>query len=324
MKTKLMACLLAATILFTFDGCKKKEEPKPTVPDESTQSTEDNRDAQGENDAIVSDINNIIGDESQVRGRVSSPSGASGITGTICGVTVDTTGISSGSLTLNFDGVMTCNNRTRSGAVKVSVVDYATGKRWKQPGCSIRVEYVNYKVIRASDQKSIQFNGVQYVTNASGGTWWELLVTKTQTAVIHAVTGTNLNAMFSDGKTAVYNIHRQVTWSLPGGVITCKGEGIGTNNGMGSLENYGTTRDGDAFYSQVSTPIVWNLTCGAGAPITGDVTVQLSNKAFGLRCVFGTDSNGNPMTVGPNQCPFGWRFEWTVDGQTQTKIFGYK
>src|SRR4051812_21440058 len=105
-------------------------------------------------------------------------------------------------------------------------------------------------------------NGIQELTNVSGGTWWDLLIIKTQASLVHSVTGYSLSVTFNDGKTALYNINRKITYTIPGDVLTVKGEGMGTFAGMNNLENYGTTRDGDAFTSQVSTPIVWNLTCG--------------------------------------------------------------
>src|SRR6476661_3017298 len=110
-------------------------------------------------------------------------------------------------------------------------------------GCVLKVEYIGYKVTRASDGQSIELNGIQNLTNVSGGTWWELLI-GTQPNLVSTVTGTNLNVKFNGSATAVYNINRKFTYTWANSVLTCTGEGIGTSNGISNLENYGTTRDG--------------------------------------------------------------------------------
>ena len=314
--------LLAASSLF-LASCKKEtpEPAPPPVQQESGESSTDNRDVQSEDDVVMGDINTVIMDNSRFSGRVSGAQGAA--SATLCGLSVDTAGAAGGSLTLNFDGT-TCNNRTRTGAIKVAIQGYSTGMRWKNAGCVLRVEFVDYKVTRASDQKSVKLNGVQYFTNVSGGGWWELLFVKTQTVLVTSVTGTDLKVTFDDGKIATYNIHRKVSYSLPNNILTCTAEGIGSNGSLQNLENYGTTRQGEAFTSQVNTPIVWNWTCGAFAPLGGDVNIQVAGKAFTLRCTFGTDAAGNPVTVGSNQCPYGWKLQWSVNGQNQSRIIGYK
>jgi hypothetical protein len=322
MKTKgllfgISGLLLASTL--TFTACKKKQEFKK----EDGQASTDNRTVQSENDAAVNDINTEIGNNNLLHGRTSgsaSIQSALGITAT--GYTIDTTGVHQGTIKINYDGT-TINNRTRTGSIRLTIQNYTGGKRWKQAGCVLQVDYLSYKITRASDSKSVQFNGTQLLTNETGGTWWELLFLKTQSSLATSVTGTNLNVLFEDGKTAVYNINRKFTYTYPNNILTCTGEGIGSSDGLSSLENYGTTRDGDAFTSQVSTPIVWNLTCGWWAPIQGKATIKVDSKDFSLDGTFGVDTSGDPVSVGANQCPYGWKVEWSYKNKTSKKIFGY-
>lgn len=310
--------LLLASVL-TFTACKKKQAFKK----EDGQASADNRTVQSENDAAVNDVNTEIGNNAFLHGRTSgsaSIKSALGITAT--GYTIDTTGAHLGTIKINYDGT-TINNRTRTGAIRLTIQNYAAGKRWKQAGCVLQVDYLSYKITRASDSKSVQFNGTQLLTNETGGSWWELLILKTQSSLATSVTGTNLNVLFEDGKTAVYNINRRFTYTFPNNILTCTGEGIGSSNSLSSLENYGTTRDGDAFTSQVSTPIVWNFTCGWWAPIQGEAVIKVDSKDFSLDCTFGVDASGNPISVGANQCPYGWKVEWSYKNKTSKKIFGY-
>lgn len=323
-KTNLIYSLSIVLVAFAlvFTSCKKKKEFK----NEDGQASTDNRNVQSENDAAVNDVNTEIGANSLMHGRTSSPSGinalqnALGITAT--GYSVDTNGAHLGTIKINYNGT-TVNNRTRTGSIRLTIQSYSSGKRWKQAGCVLQLDYLAYKVTRASDGKSVELNGIQYITNETGGTWWELLVLKTQPSLASTVTGTGLNVTFDGGKTAVYNINRRFTYTIPGNILTCTGEGIGSTSGLSSLENYGTTRDGDAFTSQVSTPIVWNWTCGPWAPVQGEVNIKVDGKEFALKVLFSVNASGNPVSVGAGSCPYGWKVEWTYKKKTNKKVFGY-
>lgn len=306
---------LGLCLMLAVSSCKKKNEFK----EEDGQTSIDNRDAQSENDAAINDINEAIGQQSKLGSKGAE---TSAVTGDICGLTIDTLGLSGGSIKLMYNGT-TCNNRTRTGSIKLTIQDFANGKRWKQAGCVVKVEYLAYKITRASDGKSIQLDGVQYLTNETGGGWLEFLIFKTQPSLGVTIKGNSLNVMFEDGKTASYNINRRITYTLPGGIITCTAEGIGSLNGIGNLENYGLTRDGDEFTSQVTTPIVWNLTCGWGAPVQGEVNIKVDSKDFELKCLFAVDAQGNAVTVGANNCAYGWKVEWKYKKKTKKKVIKY-
>lgn len=310
-----LVALLAALVLFS--ACQKKKAFK----EEDGQSSVDNRDALSENDQAVNDINDAIGAQGKLRGKGEEASG----TTQLCGASVDTTYINQGVITLNYNGT-TCSNRKRTGAIRLTLQSYTTGKRWKDQGAVVMVEFLNYKVERASDDKSITLNGVQYLTNETGGTWWEFLILKTQPSLGIKSEGNSLQVTFDDGKTASYNIHRRVVYTMPTGdlqSLTCTAEGTGSLNGLGNLENYGLTRDGDEFTSQVVTPIVWNWTCGWWAPIQGEVNVKVDSKEFTLNCLFGVNSSGNSVNVGANDCPYGWKVEWKLKKKTRSKVIRY-
>lgn len=310
--------VLSGSLLFT--SCKKQKAFKS----EDGQTSEDNRTAQSENDNAINDVNQVISDNTLLHGKTSSPQTIASVLGTICGMTVDTNGMHLGTVKLNYNGT-TCSNRTRTGSIRLTIRNYASGVRWKNVGAVLQVDYLAYKITRASDGKSVELNGSQDITNNTGGTWYDLFFLG-QASLSHQVTGTNLNVTFADSKgtsTAVYNIHRKFTYTRPSGILTCTGEGIGSSNGINNLENYGTTRDGDSFTSEVRTPIVWNWTCGWWAPIQGDVNIKVNDKYFDLKVLFGVDASGNAVTVGANQCPYGFKVEWTYKKKTNKKIFGY-
>lgn len=311
------SAMLMLAFALTLGSCKKKREFK----DEDGQTSIDNRDAQSENDLAVNDINDAIGNQSKLRGKGETANGISAL----CGGSIDTTGLSMGSITLMYNGT-TCNNRKRTGSIRLTVQDFQNGKRWKDVGCVVKVEFLNYRVERASDDKSIQLDGVQYITNETGGTWWEFVILKTQSSLGVKSEGNSLQVTFDDGKTASYNIHRRVTYTMPGGDLqnlTCTAEGTGSLNGLNNLENYGLTRDGDEFTSQVVTPVVWNWTCGWWAPIRGEVNIVVDSKDFALNCLFGVNSTGTSMDAGPNDCPYGWKIEWKHKKKVRNKVIKY-
>lgn len=308
--------IVCVGLLLTFSSCKKKEEEPQE--DESGQASTDSRQAISENDASIDDINKTVSEYPLMHGRVASPAQ----TNTIGGLSIDTTGSYMGTIKLNYDGITVINNRKRSGSIRLTIINYASGQRWKMVGCVMKVEYLAYRVTRASDAQFIELNGIQNLTNVSGGTWWELFI-GTQPNLSSSVTGTNLSVNFNGAGTASYNINRKFTYTWSNAVLTCTGEGIGSSGGLSSLENYGTTRDGEPFTSQVNTPIVWNSTCGWGAALSGQLIIKVPSQNLELNCVFGVNSSGTPITVGSNQCAYGWKLYWTLNSSTGNKVIAY-
>jgi hypothetical protein len=307
---------LASGLIFT--SCKKKKAFK----EEDGQSSEDNRSVQSENDAAMNDINDIVS-SSSLKGKNAGAYSSSGITGNVCGVTVDSVNINTGTILLGFNGT-TCNNRTRTGAIRITIEDFPN-KEWKDAGAVMRVDFIDYKVARASDGKYVLLNGSQKIVNVSGTTWYNLLFTAQHSSIVTEVKEAGgINVTFDDGKTAVYNINRRITYAwISGFNFSCTAEGIGSSGDISNLENYGTTRDGDAFTSQITTPIVWNITCGWWAPVQGAVNIKVEDKEFDLKCTFAVDKDGNPVSVAPNTCAYGWKVEWSHKKKTKKKVFGY-
>jgi hypothetical protein len=312
--------VLGVSATLVFSACKKKEDKEPENPatptQPETQSGTDNREVQNENDQSISDINDAISNNKFISGR--SMEGASP-TGSGC-YQVDTIKLSHDTLLIKYNG-QTCMNRTRTGTIRLSWIH---GTKWKNANAMIKVDYLSYKVERASDHKFFILNGTQYVTNVNGGTWLDFFLGQ---PIVNKVTGSNLQVTFEDNKTAVYNINRQVTYTYAminsQAVITAKAEGIGSQGSLHNLENFGTARNGDAFTSQVSTPIIWNTTCG-GAVIQGVVNVVNTTQNASLSFTYGVDINGNPQPVGPNACPYGWKLQWTYNGGSGSSVIAYQ
>lgn len=307
-----------ALIMLASVSCKKRKDFK----EEDGQDTFDARTVQGENDGAISDANTVLADQELLIGRPVSGQKLSKTMGIpICGLSVDTTSVTSGILFLNFDGTA-CNNRKREGQIKLSIVGYPAVK-WKNIGAVLKLEYIGYKITRVSDGKNVLINGTVNITNVNGGTWFDLAFLG-KPNVVHEVLASGLKVKYDNGSlTSEYNIHRRYTYTYSNLVFTCKGEGLGTNDGLSNLENWGTTRNGNAFTSQVTSPVVWNTTCGGGAPVDGEILIKVEEKDFEMRCVFAVDAGGNEVSVAPNSCAYGWKAEWKRKNKTRNRVFLY-
>ncbi|MCD6065422.1 MAG: hypothetical protein K0S33_248 [Bacteroidetes bacterium] len=313
---KLFIAFAAVSLIISAASCKKKKAFK----NEDGQVTEDNRNVQQQSDDAMGYGDNAIGNYQSLTGKlIGAPASAASVLALPCGTTVDTTHISQGSITLNFDGVTVCDNRKRSGSIKLTILGFAQGKQWKDTACVLQMDYTNYRVTRSSDNKSLMFNGTQYLTNVVGGNFITWLFGGT---VIRTITGNNLQVTFDNGSVASWNINRKYTYSNSNGAYTCLGEGLGSYNGETALENWGTTRDGDAFTSKVETPILWNSTC-MSRPVQGKMNIKVADKDFDLKVTLGVDNSGNVVGVQANSCPYGWKVEWTYKNKSNDKVFGY-
>jgi hypothetical protein len=320
--TKLI--LTTATILMcgalVFTSCKKKKAFK----EEDGQTTVDNRDVQTENDAANGDINDITS-TSALQNKGTATFDAKGVTGNVQDVVLDTINVhSTGSMTLTFNGTA-YNNRSRTGKIRLTLLNYPV-THWKDAGAQLKVDYMDYKVTRVSDGKFVVLNGSQILVNTSGTTWVDLLFTAGHASVVTDIKENgDLNVTFSDNKTAIYHINRRVTYSwIAGFSFQCKAEGTGSHESLSNLENYGTTRDGDTFTSQVTSPIVWTTACGWWAPTQGEVDIKVDSKEFDLKVTFAVDKDGNLETAtAAKPCAYGWKVEWKHKNKTKKKVFGY-
>ncbi len=286
---------------------------------EDGQVSRDNKEIQSSLDDVTNEANRIMSDNNLMSGKGNENDQALAFMNNTCGFTVDTTQRPQGILTVNFDGTTNCNGRIRAGQVKLTLQDYVNGARWRDTNAVLKVDYIDYKVTRASDNKSLTFNGTKNVTNVSGGNA-VLLILGFQNSLVHRVAGNNIQVKFDDGKTCTFNLARKWTHTWANSVYTVKGEGEGTQSGRNNLENWGTTREGDNFTSQVLEPVIWNSTCGAHKPVLGKLDIVVDAKDFSFLTTFGVDNSGNVVT---GSCPWGLKVEWTYKNKTGTKLYPY-
>ncbi len=299
-------------ILFAFGSCKKKKAFK----EEDAQTSVDVRMFQGQTDQALADINQAIMGQSLLRGRNSESS-----LETICGLDQDTSLVFSGIIRLIYNGTL-CNGVIRTGTVMASIQEYPL-KKWKNAGTILKIDFMAYKAVWPSDGRTIQIDGTGFLQNESGKTWYDLQYLNSPN-LVQVLTGDNIKGMYSKDNVANYNLNRRMEYSFNSGtkVTTCRVDGLGSSDGASSLENWGFTRDGKKFTNRVSSPMIWKTSCGALAPLEGELVIDVEDKEHDLICSFSIDKDGN-TTNSDAPCPYGMQIKWSYKNKTNTRNFGY-
>ena len=314
---KSVLCLAVAGAIFT--GCKKDK-------------TEDNADesaiqiTNGSDEARMSSETDDVADEAN-RVALAYPNfrgvGAIAIvTGNHipCNAIIDTTLKSQGKLTITYNGNNCGGNRTRTGVITLQLpYNSATNTvtPWSTAGCVLTVTFVNYKVTRLSDGKSITINGTKYITNVNGGLMDD--ADSFASPIVHHITSSTMQITFDDGTTRTWSIDRTRTINRTNGLTTVTITGNSTQNGISNVSVWGVNRRGDNFTVSISTPIVLSSACDFH-PISG---VRVHKGVIReLTITFGVDQSGNPVSIG---CPYGYRLNWVnKNGVAKQSILSYQ
>ncbi len=319
MKQKLAFSLIAGMLtLALVTSCKKKEEDKAQLDSETQQFNDDANNYQSESDQADNDINNSL-DEISGFGRKSST-----LSSELCGVTIDSSQIAQKILYFNFDGVTPCfsPSRTRSGQIKVELI---AGNLWADAGAVLRLTYINFKITRLSDNKSIKFDGIKTLKNINGNNWLGFIA---GTATLkYQSRAFNVLVTFDNGSTATWNTAHITQWSYTPAsssayniaYITFTATGDTTLNGFNNVSAWGTNRFGNPFTRYYTNTLVSNTYCGLWRPNAGEIVHNVNSKNFTLTC--GVDQSGNPT---PYACAYGFKVSWVDgNGNNQSVILSY-
>lgn len=291
--------LFVATVLF-FSACDRSNASK--VDAKEIQHSEDLDRVVSESNQVVSDAETVLSETSVGR--------TTGVAGTLCGATVDTSLISQKTITVTYDGATACNGYIRSGTLRLKLV---SGSNWKDAGAKLEITHTNYKVTRTTDNKSVVFNGVKYVTNVSGH-----LTLNRQ----YKERGNDLKLKFDDGSEHNWSLARN--WSvaitnLSPVSITYTITGDSTIGGTTNAMAWGTNRYGTNFTNSTPTAIVTGIGgsgCGFTRPSAGVHVHELSGRGK-LTTTLGVDANGIPQTAG---CAYGFKLNWEGTNGTKAEV----
>ncbi|HTF30999.1 MAG TPA: hypothetical protein VK625_19220 [Flavitalea sp.] len=293
MKTNLRFLPVLTLVLFSvLQGCQKNDDdPEPNTDTELVTHSDDQTLLSGEMEAITNDVNIPL--EASYTGTNQDS--------LICSASLvyDTVG-SVKKITINYDGSDCGGFHSRTGTVIISMPSTV---HWKDVGAEITVTYVNVKVTRLSDKKSITINGSHKLTNVSGGLLLYLFIG--QPSITHSITSTGMTVTFDDGSQRQWQVSRQRVYTLAnGGTITITGthqEGAQTN-----VAEWGTDRYGVSFTSSITEPLIISGACQYRL-ISGQIKHQ--RKSGSATLSFGLNVQGVPVT-----CPAGsyyYKLIWT-------------
>lgn len=314
MKRKQIIALLF-TGLFSLGliySCKKDKETEPPQLDAQTkQFNDDSNNYKSESDQADNDINNSLEDIPGF-GRLAGVQSA-----TICGCTIDTSQVAQKILYYNFDGITPClsPSRTRAGQIKVQLT---TGNLWSDAGSILTLTYINFKVTRLSDNKSITFNGVKTLKNMNGNNWLGFFL---GTATLkYQARAFNVQVTFDNNVNATWNKAYITEWSYAPSDqrITFTTTGDTVLNGHNNVEAWGVNRYGQSFTSHYNTAILSNTYCGLWRPNAGELVHQVNGADFTL--TLGVDQTGNPTTL---DCAYGYKVTWLYNGNTASVVLSY-
>ncbi|PBQ34443.1 hypothetical protein CNR22_22570 [Sphingobacteriaceae bacterium] len=304
--------VVLVTLVICSVSCKKKKAFK----NENGQGSEDVRSVQAQSDEVARDLNTAIKEQPLLRGGVPTNQA---VRTQICGAEIDTLSVANGVIRLHYLGA-TCNGVKKTGTIVATLTDYPTTK-WKNQGCSLKIEFLSYKVIQ-SNGKLVQFDGTAYMKNLSGNTWYEMMNGLTASSLIQTQMTEGLVVTYDGNNTAVFNMNRSLTYNYTGSVTSCRIEGLGSSEGKSNLDNWGQDRIGNNFTTEINSALVWKSNCGINSLTAGEQTLQVEGKEYDMKCIFAVNESGS-LVSDENTCSYGWKASWTYRRKTNTRVFAY-
>lgn len=313
-----MGLLLGSSLLFT--ACKKDKTSDTEITNEAEMQSNDQALVADQTDDVSTDVSTMSENVGAISG-FSAGTNSSNIVNTPipyfpspCNATVTyDTANSVRTWTITYNGLNCAGTRTRTGVVTASI---PAGVRWKDAGAQITVSYVNLKITRVSDGKSITVNGNIVITNVSGGLLRNLA---TQSPITHTITSSNMSITFDNGSQRTWSIAKQRVFTYNNGMVITT-TGTHTDGATTGISEWGTNRFGNPFVTQITSPMVirqdcnFRLTSGA---------IKHSRLVRTVDVTFGLDANGNPTSC-PGTGNYYMKIVWTnASGTTVTLIRPY-
>jgi hypothetical protein len=307
MKTKnifTLSVLILLVAVFALTGCKKDKTTEPVSSTASMQQlAKDEVTVTKASDETLNDANTVL---SGGQGNFKSTEFL-----WPCHATIDSVIVGTDSITYRivYNGINCPGNRTRVGVVEVT---RKISQPWGEPGAGTVVRFINLRITKNSNNKSLVLNGTKVFVNVSGGYMWQL--GNTMTSIVHHAYG-SLNATFDDGTTRQWQFDRQRTFTGVLGALVLTIDGLGSADGYSNLEIWGVNRNGENFYSQITHSVVHKTACDWD-PVTGVQVHQIPADNKMATITYGYDDNFQLVTNG--DCPTYFRVDWQKGANSGT------
>jgi hypothetical protein len=306
MKTKKLshlAIILVSAIAFTFTSCAKDDLSEGTADPLSLEQL-----SADEND-IESIMNDVEGDITSVMSN--NGSGFKSTAWVPCNATVDSLAKVNDTVTyyITYNG-LTCNGkRNRTGKIEIKK---KVGTHWELAGATLIYRYIDFTVTRVATGKSVKLNGTKTFVNVNGGHRWQ--VGATITSFVERISGT-MQATFENGSSRTWNVARQLTYTGTPGQHILTIDGFGVSGNYQNLVVWGTERQGEEFFTQITQSVVCRQACDMD-PVSGIKIHQIPSDNKSATITFGYNTNNEPI-VG-DECPTRYRLDWQRNNKSGT------
>jgi len=306
MKTKnliQLAAILVFAIALTFTSCKKDNLDQGTADPASLEQLS----------ADENNVENIMNEaEGDISSVLSNNGGSFKSTAWLpCNATVDSLAILNDTVTvyITYDGLNCNGTRNRTGKIEIKK---KVGTHWEQAGATVIYKFIDFTVTRIANNKSVTLNGTKTFINVNGGHRWQ--VGTTITSYVEKASG-SMQASFDNGTYRTWNVARQLTYTGTLGQLILTIDGFGAAGEYQNLVTWGTNRQGEEFFTQISQSVVCRQACGWD-PVSGIKIHQIPADEKSATITFGYNSNNQPITG--DECPTRYRVDWQKGNQSGT------
>jgi hypothetical protein len=181
-----------------------------------------------------------------------------------------------------------------------------------QAGATIIYKYINFTVTRVATNKSITLNGTKTLQNVNGGHRWQ--VGTIIDSYVEKVSG-SMQASFDNGTSRTWNVARQLTYTGTPAQLLLTIDGFGSAGEYQNLVVWGTNRQGEQFYTQITQSVVHRQVCEWN-PVSGIKIHQIPSDNKSATITFGFNDNNEPITG--DECPTRYRVDWQKNNQSGT------
>lgn len=274
------------SLSFFLTACQKEDITATDYITEVTNQGDDHSRFSSEIDAVANDVNAALEVSAGFAGRTGN------ILSVICDADIeaDTLG-SNRTITITYNGANCLVGQKRTGKVVISM---AQNVRWKNAGAVLSVNYLDLKVIRLSDNKSITISGIQTFTNVSGGLLINLPTLRT---ITHTIKSSQMNITLDNGAKRTWQVARRRVYSLDNGIVIST-SGTYSEGATIGISEWGSNRFGTAFTSSILQPLIIRQACNYRL-ISG--RIDHTTKLYNAKVIFGLDSAGVAVTCPINK-----------------------
>lgn len=317
--TKSYSLFLAAALVLTFTQCKKKETLEQAAAPEKKAHVKEVDENPLLDDATTYALSLLSNHASKARLEEKyKPCGAV--------VTVDTLPVSISqkkkSVRLTFDATIECTKA--DGTIKKQgYIEFqlTKGDSWDEVGAEITKTYAGYKEFVtclecASKQEPFEFNGIETITNLSGGLIEEATIGST---IKHAIKSTNMTLKDDKGVVRIQNVSEIITGKKTSATdFEFSLIGTGAFDGKNNVAMWGTTA-GVAYQMIYNSPKTYNTCNGNGKLVSGE-TLYLKGSEKTVE-TYGVTKKGE---LEQNCSAYGYKSVVTkANGQVSTTIYKY-